>query len=518
MPPAVARAPDPKKEKEQVTCTLTPSTEAPSPEVEPQRACDGGGGQNQESRIQEFGSPKNETVWADSTKSKLGKAKFLRQIAESEFCRSAQGGTADTQKRDIAGNRIQCQLRKQIDAKQKISRALWDNTTGTDETIRYIGHSVNQLYRAHQATDKPLAVIERCLELRASRPPQEKLNDIFQKALEDERTALLTAQQHLLERIEDSGTALKELELGKWLLRQDMFKKRHNAVHSSGDNRLVGDGGDTPAQLPRVQQWKRTQNNASRPRSAGSPSFTLVKKNDSENPVQSPKGEPRDAEQLLADTNELCLVAGRLSIKNEEILRARENDCENAHKHSLEAMRKRLLQTVDLKKALERELRETGVAFREMEKALAETERQCEQHKVPIDKSKLGPPLRRKVADREPAALEDKQHDDLTKTVSNGVVAPTSRKLQIQEALQDEYRRKTAVLSKMGDIREQLQEDLRCKMDALKIDMQCSKLLTRPHSAHPSPPGNGSQKPLFRRRYEREAGVTATFGPGSSGW
>merc|ERR1712139_338783 len=94
-------------------------------------------------------------------------------------------------------------------------------------------------------------------------------------------------------------------------------------------------------------------------------------------------------------------------------------------------------------------------------------------------------------------------------------------------ALQEQYKRKKAVHAQMMAVREQLKEDLKCKVLALAIDNQCSKLLTRPHSARLGSnsasvtPPLGISKPHFRRKNEREqqraSGLAQTWGS-NQGW
>jgi len=223
------------------------------------------------------------------------------------------------------------------------------------------------------------------------------------------------------------------------------------------------------------------------------------------------------AQQLLTNTYDLCMTASRVVTKNDEVLRDRQKECEIGRKTVVETMRKRLLETADFRKALEKELRETDFAITGISEGLTETERQCDIHNVPLLAIKQGAAVpKQKLYDE---SGKKKTEAQLAKEdVLNGI-SPHVR------ALQEQYKRKKTVLAQMTAIRQQLHEDLRFKVQAVSIDTQCSKLLTRPQSAHlgtkPAPPRD-SAKPPFRRKVQRDnregAGFNQTWGPGSNGW
>jgi len=244
------------------------------------------------------------------------------------------------------------------------------------------------------------------------------------------------------------------------------------------------------------------------------------------------------AHQLLANTYDLCLTASRVCAKNEEVLRDREKEVESSRKMVVETMRKRLLETADLRKALEQEIRDTDIAVAGMREGLEETERQCEMHSVPLAQLKATMQIRRKRMDGE--KIRDTvtlAKEDVLQVINSNV-----------RTLQEQYKRKKTVLDQMTSIRQQLQEDLKCKVQAMTIDNQCSKLLTRPHSARlggsaPTPPGQ-IVKPHFRRKaqreyepmtggqqyqqqqihfsggqqYQQQGGFVRTWGPGGQAW
>lgn len=592
---------------------------------------------NQESQ-QESVSPKNEQVWAASTKTMLGKAKSLRQAAEGELAKTTVDWHEGKQKSEAMGNKNQSQLRKKIDTTHSIARSLWDRTTGTEDTIRHVGHSIFQLNRAQQATSTPLDVITKCIELRKARPLQELVYDHFQKALEEEQAALQFSQKAYQERVDISRGILQELEEAKGLLRSDMLQKRQASRYTPAPGQAPGQATERGGPGPRSPSAAGCS--STHDRTQGPPSFDtfgqsfgtfedpcpphtfaveplacpahgynfnmncklcqrsldnaeeekLEKEADwrereaekragrslprmpesspgqggryTQSPVphmssayaqtdvegvgaknaKTPRpqsagqygqcravatrlgpGDPGcHAQQLLAHTHELCSTAARICSRNEEVLKDRRRDCELTRKSVVENMRKRMLETSELKKALEQEIRETDSAIGGMGDGLAETERQCSIHNVALDgepnKGEPGPVLLRKQrADGERKGVGRPPEKDEPPTVSNVNI----------RALQEQYKRKRTVLEQMSMVRHQLGDDLRCKVQAFNIDSQCSKLLTRPHTARvgvgPSPPAQAKNgKPPFRRKGNNgvviSRGMAATWGPGSDDW
>jgi len=515
--------------------------------------------QHQDS-VQDIARPKNEQVWAASTKTRLGKARSLRQAAEQEIAKTTVSAFEGKKNHTAVGNRMQSHLRKKIDTTHSIARSLWDRTSGTEETIRHVGHSIFQLTRAQQATVNPLEVVSKCVELRKSRPMQELVNDHFQKSLEEEQAVLQYAQKQYVERMEISRGILQELEQAKTLLHEDMVRKRHAsrldkavlrgpdgvgagkmneepqkdpASPSSdyADGSFHGNGslrGEVP--LPRLRETsnenggRTPQNGTPRPQSAGQPyqvkasqQSTLQRQIGAEvtmTDTQSNKWQ-ESALQLMASTHELCLTASRVCAKNEEVLRERQKDCEASRKLVLENMRKRLLETSELRRSLEQEIRETDRAVTNIEEGLSETERQCDLHNVPLQQIQKTTEIRKQRIDGEKIR-------DIVTIAKEDVLSTLNANIRV---LQEQYKRKKTVLIQMQTMRSQLQEDLRFKIQALSIDNQCSKLLTRPHSARlgttspQAPPiQQGIQKPHFRRKAQREQAYAQTWGPGSQGW
>jgi len=496
-------------------------------------------------------SPKNEQAWAKSTKARLGRAKILRQAAECELAKSVVGHHEGKQNHNQVMGKMQSHLRKKIDTTHNLARSLWDRTTGTEDTIRHIGHSIFQLTRAQQATLAPLDVIGRCLELRKARPASELVHDTFQKSLEEEQAMLFYSQRQYSERMGMSRSVLEELKQAKEMLHADMVKKRHatrldKAVMRGTDGGQVKEvPGDSHQQeeeghLPPMPD----ATNAARPVSAegpirpqttsgGSPQKAVLSARTHAEYMQR-KGnqevacvEPAmpqcqqakwhdNTQALITNTYDQCGMATRLCTKNEEMLRDRQRDCESARKIVVESMRRRLTETGDLKKALELELRETNFALQCMEEGLAESERQCELHNVPLAQVKHGMALRNKRLDGEKVR-------DTVQVAKEHMLNVINANLN---AFQEQYRRKKAVLDQMSAVRQQLSDDLTCKVKALYLDNQCSKLLTRPHSARmPVAPAH-PMKPHFRRKGQQnnsnqpreDPRFAQTWGPGSNDW
>merc|ERR1712072_151383 len=141
-------------------------------------------------------------------------------------------------------------------------------------------------------------------------------------------------------------------------------------------------------------------------------------------------------------------------------------------------------------------------------------------HNVPLQQLKHGMAIRAKRSDGE-------RIRDTVTMAKEDVLSVINANVR---ALQEQFKRKKSVLVQMTAIREQLREDLRNKVSALAIDNQCSKMLTRPHSARigQSPtnvpaPAQGISKPHFRRKNQRdqqrasEQGLAQTWGS-AQGW
>jgi len=521
--------------------------------------------------IQEPVSPKNEQVWSALTKMRLGKAKNLRQAAEGELAKTNVDLHEGKTNKEQFGNKMQSNLRKKIDTTHSIARSLWDRTTGTEDTIRHVGHSIFQLTRAQQATIGPSSVNSKCLELRKSRPLQEAVYDHFQKALEEEQAALQFTQKSYQERVEVSRGILQELEQAKALLHEDMLRKRHASRYAGQPEQPQpprgNEGSDRPystqsdfgedkafeqefqeapacpahgalpnanckicqrlmAQMMVERSRENTKDEIPLPQMAEPKRGGVVAKT-ATTPRPQSAGKPGalakldPAQQLLANTYELCAAASRICARNEEVMRDRQKDCEVTRKMVVENMRKRLLETADLRKALEQEIRETNYAIGGMEDGVAETERQCLIHNVP-----LAGQLNKSMANRESQRGDGGKIRDVAPMGKEEGFSVNNANVR---ALQEQHKRKKTVLIQMTDVRAQLSDDLRCKVQAFNIDSQCSKLLTRPHSARlgggPSPPPHrqGGGKAPFRRRgpngnAANAGGMANTWGPGSNGW
>merc|ERR1712107_384482 len=126
----------------------------------------------------------------------------------------------------------------------------------------------------------------------------------------------------------------------------------------------------------------------------------------------------------------------------------------------VESMRKRMLETAQMRKALEQEIRETDFAVTSMQEGLSETERQCSLHHIPLNQITTGMEMRKK-------RLEGEKTRDTVQLAKEDVLSVINTNIK---ALQEQYKRKKTVLEQMQAMRQQLSEDLRYKIQAISID------------------------------------------------
>lgn len=367
--------------------------------------------------------PKDQVSWAAQTQSGLNSVRALRQEAQGLLTKNmlqrahAVGAQSDWSSLKRRTNPQEEKLKKGIATSENFAKDLASRLETCERLIRQVYQCVAYLQRNHNTHRAPLSVVEKRLEMRSRRSVQELVRDHLQEALEREQAVLLEGRRQLGEQMSAGRHLLEALEAARDEMSGSMQRKRHAqrldrsclACPERVDERRLA--------LPQVQSARaeRDQNTDAHTRQW----------------VDS-------VQELLDGTVNLEEEALRFCSDGDGLLMRIEREVERAGARTTSSMKKRISETMELKRQLEKELKETSIVLSEAQWSLEQTQKQL---------------------DRRPAEPRD-----------------TEATRQNVAALEEQYQRTKAFLDQLAVAHQHMTSDLRCKTSSLKIDEACTKV------------------------------------------
>ncbi|CAE8679165.1 unnamed protein product, partial [Polarella glacialis] len=165
-------------------------------------------------------------LWEKLTQSSISNVRALRQMAQFKLSKGLQQSSRATlSDESILGGAsyttAQDRLKRRNQNSEGIANAVLDRMEATDHLIHRVGQRISELQRSSGILFAALSVVEKRLDMRASRPPTEMVRDGFQEALEREKAALLKCRQQLCSSADEGREVLASLEMVKAELGRD---------------------------------------------------------------------------------------------------------------------------------------------------------------------------------------------------------------------------------------------------------------------------------------------------------
>jgi len=175
----------------------------------------------------QISTPRDATDWASQTFGYMGSARALRTALQSEIHASTTARVDPLTIPRTCGNNtttLEERLKKREMTEKKISDTLYGRLSKMEENLTKVIKCCAELNRVTAKTWASLNVAEKRLEIRATRPPQEQVQDVLQDALEQE--------------LKDLSPSHKELT--DWLKSgQEVHKSMEGAIAEMNDQRLT---------------------------------------------------------------------------------------------------------------------------------------------------------------------------------------------------------------------------------------------------------------------------------------
>lgn len=192
--------------------------------------------------------PGDHAAWTVQAQSQLSSARALRQQAAalqqgspgsissrarpSSTLASTSVSSSATIAATVAAAVSQDRWKKKCAVSNNIAIAVQDRLQTTHSAIRRVSQVVMTLQRANGTRFAALSVAEKRLELRDKRPATEMISDSFQQALEQECEALKRIRERLVDKIEAGQDVFDRL--GR--LHEELNSRRHT-LHMDRSNR-----------------------------------------------------------------------------------------------------------------------------------------------------------------------------------------------------------------------------------------------------------------------------------------
>jgi hypothetical protein len=400
--------------------------------------------------------PAHNAEWQDNTMRRLAHAKALHHDAHFQLQKNDRAHSQSARRHNDATTTVHKQLRTKISASQDLVKALEDRTESIEDSIRQTGECLFQLQRALRSKWAPLNVCERRLELRDGRPLQELVRDHFQEALEHERQTLIEGRQELSDQVQGTKEMLASLEAMKQECIEDLQHKRHgmridrSCLNPDKPHGKEPDRFFLPA-LPEVTNYhlppspKDTDPGTGHVHEGGRVSKTRT---------------------LLSRAMRLEENAMRLCNENDACMLHTKRECSRANAATCASMERRIHDVENLKRQIEGHINETEQTMSEAEASLAKIKKKLDSHEAPLRCLNKQFSLRDRRTDREHI------RDPVTDDMENHIDA-VKKSVKILTA---KWQSTKNILDHLKASRQQLQEDLKCKMLAWKIDDSCRKV------------------------------------------
>lgn len=370
-------------------------------------------------------------------------------------------------------------------------KALEDRNESVEDTIRQSGECLFQLQRAHHSKWAPLNVCERRLELRDTRPLQELVRDHTQAALEHERQTLVESRQELSDQIQTIKETLVMLDKLKHGIIEDLSHKRH-ALRI--DRSCL-----SPATRPHMEAHteRRVLPALSEVANYAQP-VSPCGTTDKNTGHLHEDSRQDDTKALLHKAVRMEEDAMKLLNESDAVMLQTKRECTKASQASQASLSRRADETGDLKQKLEGQMREIDEAIADTQMSLGRTKKKLVSHEVPLKTLDKQFDLRNKRTSRE--GIRDHVHEELEVHLDHvkSSVKTLTQKFQNTQSLLDHLK----------ESRQQLTEDYRCKLLALKIEDACLKVTPRKAiELDRMDPRGGRCKVPSRKQTPRKEGV-----------
>lgn len=282
------------------------------------------GGQGAPPSPSESSVPRDLVEWAAQTKSNLNSLRALRKEASSQIQRDKLVFSANTKvfgdppDRGLGTAAVEDKLKKRIAASQQLSAIVSNTMVALEQHAFYLRQSAHDMQRSSGIMRGSLAVAEKRLEMRAKRPQTELVPDEFQESLEAERDVLIEARQELANQTQVSRDMLKPLE------------STRDELHTSKLS----------------MQYDRTGR----------------------------------IQELIDSASWLEDRASKLVVEARSVLEREERRVAQATKHTISSMKTRVAATLELRRQLEKEIKETRATIAQAELDLERTQKQLKAY------------------------------------------------------------------------------------------------------------------------------------------
>jgi len=358
-------------------------------------------------------TPRDPAKWAAQTWSQMNNVRALRQAqeVESQMLRTMHYERHGSTQKEWHTPRhrataVQNEKKKANTNTEQLAKVLLDRVERTENVLREVRQSVLHLQAARTTRCAQLNVAERRLELRTQRPASELVRDQLQEALEQEQQVLRDVCQQMSDQVQVNKGIAHDLED----LKEEMFlsvqKKRQE---------------DRKHALPRLHHTSRHGG-------------TETPDIDATPPQQFSK----DVTKFITKARALEETANRAVLSGSNLLRRVETEVDRVAARTTASLRRRLDETSQIRRQLEKEIKETENTINEAGWSVEKVQRRLE---------------------RGGGAQEEK------------------------EVLQEQFQRTKDVLERLNSAQRRLQADLQCKNAAWRVDDACSKVT----------PGKGAQ-------------------------
>eukprot|EP00931_Biecheleriopsis_adriatica_P048259 TRINITY_DN27889_c5_g1_i1.p1 TRINITY_DN27889_c5_g1~~TRINITY_DN27889_c5_g1_i1.p1 ORF type:complete len:530 (+),score=113.65 TRINITY_DN27889_c5_g1_i1:46-1590(+) len=419
--------------------------------------------------------------WLQGTMQRLKNARALRQVAEGQLLKTSRDTRRNTEGRESATKRFQNTVKLRISNMELFVRAFMEHVQLLEKSIHKVGYTSFSLQRADSNAATQLDVVQRRLELREQRPPRACIKDPVAKALEEELKVLSSMRSRMASSID----ACRAMQTTMEELREALLVDVRNKRHAMRLDRVVYRGPDVNNKQGETADAKNKRMTMLSPTA---PTQTL--------------NWQEEAQNLLLKVRQTDMSGGRMIAEHESFMAEAIENAERTQKQSNDRIKSNIAELTEYRRALDGEVQEFDALMNNMEVTLAETKRQCDLCKVPLQQLEASNALRKTRIGGENIRDSVKMTQMETFMMLN----------QTQQVLQDRYFEQSETLKQMSVQREELWQDLQEKVASLNVELAVSRTTSRPKSGgsfmKPQPPQQ-IRKDHFRRRH-LERGWTQT--------
>jgi len=408
------------------------------------------------------GKPEHQAQWESNTMDHLNHAKMLIQKASAHHSDNDRRPLTSRKGNQKSGT-VYSMIKKKMSITNDLIRALEDRHESIEDTIRQVGECLFQLQRAHRSKWSVLNVCERRLELRDTRPLQELVRDHAQEGLEHERQTLIESRQELADQIVCSKETLLSLDRLKTEVVGDLSSKRQGIRLDRSCLNPTAKGPSTQERvvLPALGEVSNYSTVPASPK-------------DSERGSGQVQEESKqvDTKSLIHKAVRMEEDAMKLCNESDAVMLQTKRECQRAGNQAQTALGRRHDETNELKRKLEAQMREIDEAVAQTEMSFGRTKKKLENQEVPL-----------KALDKQFSASARVPKSSTGDTVQDAVQDEMEAHLEALKknikVLTQKMQNTRELLEHLKQSRQQLTEDYRCKLLALKIEDACLKVTAR---------------------------------------